>query len=688
MALFVLSSKDGWVNIMYTGLDAVGVDIQPIENYNEWRLLYFISFLLLVAFFVLNMFVGVVVENFHRCREEQEKEERARRMEKRAKKLEKRRKRMREPPYYIGYGPFRMSIHSIVTNKYFDVIIAAVIGLNVVTMSLEYYEMPMELDYALKLFNFVFTGVFMLELMMKLYALGIKRYMSERWNRLDVLIVILSIVGILLEEIESNLIPINPTIIRVMRVARIARVLKLLKMATGMRALLNTVMQALPQVGNLGLLFFLLFFIFAALGVELFGRLECDETHPCQGMSEHAHFQNFGIAFLTLFRVATGDNWNGIMKDTLRDECDPSDDCLKNCCTNHVIAPLYFVVFVLLAQFVLVNVVVAVLMKHLEESHKYMEEDEDYEIDMEIARELEAEKKALEEEQERKKQEKEAKKNEKKSLKDKQTLSKVLSLPSNFTFTFASEGEESDLDGVNNYRICVRRNRPMITLGSRDTQSPSGTMVSGNTCGATSAIPSSRSFLGSYHYLQAPSGHSPTSPKVFQGWDDDNSSFNNLSPTTTKESDRKYSDTGMSIMDEESANLSQYLIPSYPEFCKLNIITKSAQQQQQQNSGKESKSGRKDSSRSTGTERKSLNSSKSWDQVSYMGQKDGSSLSSISTDNSMTMDADVERIICYKEPVLLKDDSQEEPESQVDNELLLEQTDLSESPRYPREGVS
>src|SRR5215469_7267444 len=74
MALFVLSSKDGWVNIMYTGLDAVGVDQQPIENYNEWRLLYFISFLLLVAFFVLNMFVGVVVENFHRCRQVREKQ--------------------------------------------------------------------------------------------------------------------------------------------------------------------------------------------------------------------------------------------------------------------------------------------------------------------------------------------------------------------------------------------------------------------------------------------------------------------------------------------------------------------------------------------------------------------------------------------------------------------------------------
>ena len=58
------------------------------------------------------------------------------------------------------------------------------------------------------------------------------------------------------------------------------------------------------------------------------------------------------------------------MKDTLREECDASDDCLRNCCVNQYVAPLFFVVFVLMAQFVLVNVVVAVLMKHLEESHK------------------------------------------------------------------------------------------------------------------------------------------------------------------------------------------------------------------------------------------------------------------------------------------------------------------------------
>ncbi|RVE51646.1 hypothetical protein evm_003778, partial [Chilo suppressalis] len=389
MSLFVLSSRDGWVNIMYTGLDAVGVDQQPIVNYSEWRLLYFIAFILLVGFFVLNMFVGVVVENFHRCREEQEKEERVRRAAKRALQMEKKRRKMHQRPYYSDYCQTRLFVHNVVTSKYFDLAIAGVIGLNVVTMAIEYYRMPPALQYALKIFNYFFTAVFILEAVMKLVALGFKIYLKDKWNQLDVIIVILSIVGIVLEELETNIIPINPTIMRVMRVLRIARVLKLLKMAKGIRALLDTVMQALPQVGNLGLLFFLLFFIFAALGVELFGRLECSDEIPCQGLGEHAHFANFGMAFLTLFRVATGDNWNGIMKDTLREDCDSSVDCVRNCCVSTIIAPIFFVVFVLMAQFVLVNVVVAVLMKHLEESHKQMEDEMD--MDVELERELERE---------------------------------------------------------------------------------------------------------------------------------------------------------------------------------------------------------------------------------------------------------------------------------------------------------
>uniref|UniRef100_A0A8B9LF19 Calcium channel, voltage-dependent, T type, alpha 1H subunit a n=1 Tax=Astyanax mexicanus TaxID=7994 RepID=A0A8B9LF19_ASTMX len=391
MSLFVLSCKDGWVNIMYDGLDAVGVDQQPVRNHNPWMLLYFISFLLIVSFFVLNMFVGVVVENFHKCRQDQEEEEARLREEKRRRQQEKRRRskenygsEAQKIPYYAYYSPIRLYIHTLCSNHYLDLFITFIICINVVTMSIEHYDQPQYLEEALKYCNYVFTIFFILEAILKLVAFGIRRFFKDRWNQLDLAIVLLSIMGITLEEIKMNAaLPINPTIIRIMRVLRIARVLKLLKMAKGMRALLDTVMQALPQVGNLGLLFMLLFFIYAALGVELFGKLDCIKQ-PCEGLSRHATFENFGMAFLTLFRVSTGDNWNGIMKDTLR-ECIPADNCLSYL---PLVSPLYFVTFVLMAQFVLVNVVVAVLMKHLEESNKEAKEEAEMDSDTEMDKEI------------------------------------------------------------------------------------------------------------------------------------------------------------------------------------------------------------------------------------------------------------------------------------------------------------
>ncbi|KAH9365364.1 hypothetical protein HPB48_015030 [Haemaphysalis longicornis] len=149
-------------------------------------------------------------------------------------------------------------------------------------------------------------------------------------------------------------------------------------MAKGIRALLDTVMQALPQVGNLGLLFFLLFFIFAALGVELFGRL----VGNCFKIMI-SHQSPTYLLLLPLF----------FTQDTLRDECDSRSDCVRNCCVSAVIAPLYFVVFVLMAQFVLVNVVVAVLMKHLEESHK--QADDELDMEAELQEEMEQEEREL-----------------------------------------------------------------------------------------------------------------------------------------------------------------------------------------------------------------------------------------------------------------------------------------------------
>uniref|UniRef100_A0A8C9MDG0 Calcium voltage-gated channel subunit alpha1 I n=1 Tax=Panthera tigris altaica TaxID=74533 RepID=A0A8C9MDG0_PANTA len=363
MSLFVLASKDGWVNIMYNGLDAVAVDQQSRGVLTSLPLLPPSSLLFpLVLCFPTWPQPSVVCATPPAPHPPAE-----------AQRL----------PYYATYCPTRLLIHSMCTSHYLDIFITFIICLNVVTMSLEHYNQPTSLETALKYCNYMFTTVFVLEAVLKLVAFGLRRFFKDRrWNQLDLAIVLLSVMGITLEEIEINAaLPINPTIIRIMRVLRIARVLKLLKMATGMRALLDTVVQALPQVGNLGLLFMLLFFIYAALGVELFGKLVCNDENPCEGMSRHATFENFGMAFLTLFQVSTGDNWNGIMKDTLRDCTHDERSCLSSL---QFVSPLYFVSFVLTAQFVLINVVVAVLMKHLDDSNKEAQEDAEMDAELEL----------------------------------------------------------------------------------------------------------------------------------------------------------------------------------------------------------------------------------------------------------------------------------------------------------------
>lgn len=84
-------------------------------------------------------------------------------------------------PYYHEYGLTRMYIHNIIASKYFDLAIAAVIGINVISMAMEYYMMPLGLKYILRALNYFFTAIFTLEATIKLYALGFRKFFDERF---------------------------------------------------------------------------------------------------------------------------------------------------------------------------------------------------------------------------------------------------------------------------------------------------------------------------------------------------------------------------------------------------------------------------------------------------------------------------------------------------------------------------
>lgn len=124
---------------MYNGIDAVDVGMQPIKDNSQTKIIYFITFIFIVSFFVLNMFVGVIVENFQNFHAQHGNEQNKIEHEK---IIQRKQSMTDEVPYYARFSPWRERLHQLCINKYFDLIIAAIIGLNIFIMSLEFHEMP------------------------------------------------------------------------------------------------------------------------------------------------------------------------------------------------------------------------------------------------------------------------------------------------------------------------------------------------------------------------------------------------------------------------------------------------------------------------------------------------------------------------------------------------------------------
>lgn len=104
------------------------------------------------------------------------------------------------------------------------------------------------------------------------------------------------------------------------RTFRVGRIFRLIRRAKSLHRLFQTMLSTLPSLGNIGSILLLLFFIYAAMGVQLFAAVELGDN-----LNSHANFQSFGLALLTLIRCCTGEAWNFIMFDLVRHAkgCDP-----------------------------------------------------------------------------------------------------------------------------------------------------------------------------------------------------------------------------------------------------------------------------------------------------------------------------------------------------------------------------
>ncbi|KAH8095145.1 hypothetical protein JL720_2422 [Aureococcus anophagefferens] len=320
--LFEIYSTEGWLDYMYYNVDANGIEMQPIRDhgFREQRrslprfysFFYHVLFQFVGGFFAMQLFVGVIIEQFGKLKEQAEQEGRKGVMmtasQEQWVKTQKFIIEMVKPKHKIK--PVNVPCYNIVEGEHkatFENFIMACIVINGLFMGLDHFGQPQGMTVAIELINMMFAIIFNIEAILKILGIGWTNYWVEAWNRFDFLIVIGTDLGYFISWVTPSDIGGVASVVRLFRIARIFR---LFNSAKTMKTLIMTLMSALPQMGNVGLVLMIFIGIWAILLVELFAGLSYGETvHP------NANFQHVPIAILTLIRFTTGENWNGFMHD-------------------------------------------------------------------------------------------------------------------------------------------------------------------------------------------------------------------------------------------------------------------------------------------------------------------------------------------------------------------------------------
>ncbi|XP_061110764.1 sodium channel protein type 4 subunit alpha-like [Conger conger] len=388
LSLLQVATFKGWMDIMYAAVDSRGVEEQPKKEENLYMYLYFVIFIIFGSFFTLNLFIGVIIDNFNQQKrklggedifmtEEQKKYYHA---------MKKLGTKKPQKPIPRPVNPVQGFFFDMVTNQAFDIIIMVLIILNMITMMVETDEQLDQTEKILYNINLAFIIIFTTECLIKLIALRYY-FFTVGWNIFDFVVVILSIVGVVLSDIIEKYF-VSPTLFRVIRLARIGRVLRLIRGAKGIRTLLFALMMSLPALFNIGLLLFLVMFIYAIFGMANFAYVKKQG-----GIDDMFNFETFGNSMICLFQITTSAGWDSLLSPILNKppECDPNatntGTSTKGNCGNPSVGIAFFVSYIIISFLIVVNMYIAIILENFsvatEESTEPLGED-DFEMFYEV----------------------------------------------------------------------------------------------------------------------------------------------------------------------------------------------------------------------------------------------------------------------------------------------------------------
>ncbi|XP_033022326.1 sodium channel protein type 2 subunit alpha-like [Lacerta agilis] len=389
LSLLQVATFKGWMEIMYAAVDSTGLNKQPKYEANLYMYLYFVIFIIFGSFFTLNLFIGVIIDNFNQQKkklggqdifltEEQKKYYNA---------MKKLGSKKPQKPIPRPANKFQGCVFDFVTKQAFDIGIMVLICLNMITMMVETDNQDPSVEDTLYWINVIFIILFTAEFLLKLIALRYY-YFTIGWNIFDFVVVIISIIGLFLSKLIEKYF-VSPTLFRVIRLARIGRILRLIKGAKGIRTLLFALMMSLPALFNIGLLLFLVMFIYAIFGMSQFAYVKKEV-----GVDDMFNFETFANSMICLFQITTSGGWDRLLAPILNSnppDCDPEKvhpgSTAKGDCGNPSVGIFFFVSYIIISFLVVVNMYIAVILENFsvatEESAEPLGED-DFEMFYEV----------------------------------------------------------------------------------------------------------------------------------------------------------------------------------------------------------------------------------------------------------------------------------------------------------------
>ncbi|NXS97833.1 SCN5A protein, partial [Jacana jacana] len=349
----------GWMDIMYAAVDSRNINEQPQFEAFLAMYTYFVIFIIFGSFFMLNLFIGVVISNFNQQRkkisgkdlfltEEQKKYYNA---------LKKLGSKKPQKPIPRPLNVFQGLLFDIVSHKAFDITVVTFICLNMVVMMAENDQD--HIKAVLNKINYFFVAVFTAECVIKILALR-QYFFTSGWNIFDLAVVVFSLVSVGLSAGFRKL--FSPTLLRIFRLARIGRILRLIRKARGIRTLLFALLMSLPALFNIGLLLFLVMYIYAIVGMTNFACLGWEG-----GIDNLFNFQTFDGSMLCLFQITTSAGWDGLLVPLLRGSrsCAPNLNLTgEQSCANTGVGILFFVSYVIISFLIVVNMYIAVILEN------------------------------------------------------------------------------------------------------------------------------------------------------------------------------------------------------------------------------------------------------------------------------------------------------------------------------------